>query len=262
MDILTWATVVLLIFRYPLIAFMLGQTTILVLLGSAFGLYWLVRKNDLLSGAVFTLTVVKPNLSTFIVGSVLLWAILARRWKVVGGMGGMITFLIGSSFAWDPAWLENFISGVQSYTSYSNILWPFQQIEPLWLGKMMLFILALLTSLAIINAIKQKSRSSILFAFCFIIVFSLVALPQTGSYSLTLLLLPAIGFVAMAPNDPVVRVGTLMSLVSPWFYWWLERRQGIQIDQIALPFQFALIGAWILFSNTNWIVSLLAVVEE
>jgi hypothetical protein len=240
----------LLVFRYPTIAFVLGQTTIFILLGIALGLYWLNQKIEVPADIAFALTGIKPNLSVLVILSVFLWSLLTQRWKVTVGIGGTLTFLTGLSFAWQPAWLQHFVSGAQNYTAYSNLLWPFHQIEILWMGKVILVTISALTSLAIARVIIDRpSRFSLLLAFCFIILLSLAGLPQTGSYSLTLLLIPAIGFAALASDDPVVRTGTLINLISPWLYWWLATYQNIQIDQIVLPFQFALIGGWILLSN-------------
>lgn len=156
--------------------------------------------------------------------------------------------LLGFSFLWQPTWLGRFLAGARGYASYANLVWPLQQVGRAWIAGVVLTIIGGLTAGAAVKAVRSRNRRHFLLAFCFVVIMSLTVLPQTGSYSLTLLLIPAAGFLALAPQDRWVRTGVCMSLVSPWFYWWLQTQRGIQIDQIALPLQFALVGAGILLA--------------
>jgi hypothetical protein len=248
-ELVAFALAVLLVFRYPTNAFILGQTTIFVLFCTVLGLYWLDRRRDVLAGVAFALTLIKPNLSLMLVAAVLTWGIAARRLRVVAGTGGTLAVLLGLSFAWQPNWFGWLISGVQAYAAYSNVRWPFQQASKPWIGGVVLAVIVGLCVIAVVQAVRMWTRRHTLLAFCFVVILSLVVLPQTGSYSLTLLLIPAVAYVALDPRDRLVRTSVLISLTSPWMYWWLAMQRGIWVDQIALPLQFALIGAWVLFTQ-------------
>jgi len=245
-DLVIFLLAILLVFRYPTIAFVLGQTTIFVLLCLTMGLHWLDRQRDILAGGAFALTLIKPNLSVLAVVAILSWSALRRRWNILGGTLGVLTLLLGLSFAWQPTWIGDFVSGAHGYASYANVIWPFQQAKPVWIGGAILTAIVGLTARAILKAVRSNNRRDAALAFCFVIILSLVALPQTGSYSLTLLLIPALGFLALTPKDRWVRAGVFTSLVSPWLYWFLQAEWSVQIDQLALPLQFAVIGARIL----------------
>jgi hypothetical protein len=251
-DLVGFSLAVLLVFRYPTIAFILGQVTIFVLICTLLGLYWFDRQRDVFAGAAFTLTLIKPNLGVLLVAAVVSWGILCRRWKVLMGVGGALALFLGFSFAWQPMWVKRFVAGVRLYTSYADVVWPFQQVGHVWIGGAILIAVGGLTAAAIVKAARSGNRRCVLLAFCFIVILSLTTLPQTGSYALTLLLIPAAGFLALAPQDRWIRAGVLSSLISPWLYWWLQTQHGIRIDQIALPLQFAFVGARILHTEHRW----------
>jgi hypothetical protein len=183
-DLVLFSLAVLLVFRYPTVAFVLGQMTIFVLLCVLLGLRWLDSHQDVLAGTAFALTLIKPNLSVLPVLAVLSWSICRGRRKVLVGLGGTLAALLGLSFAWQPKWLEHFLAGARGYASYANLVWPIQQAGRVWIGAIVIAVIGGLTVVSIIKAVRGRNQRDFLVAFCFVVILSLAALPQTGSYSL------------------------------------------------------------------------------
>jgi hypothetical protein len=158
-------------------------------------------------------------------------------------MAATFALLLGFSFLRQPAWAGHFLAGAQRYTSYANVVWPFRQVRNVWLASAIPAFIGGLIARTMVIAVRSNKRRDILLTCRLLVILSLAVLPQTGSYSLTMHLIPPMGFLALSPNDRWVRAGVLASLVSPWLYWWLRTESGILTEQLALPLQFALIGA-------------------
>jgi hypothetical protein len=89
-------------------ALLAGQISPLLLLGAVAFLALLRRGNDGLAGAATVLLAVKPHLAYLFWLALLLWAIRARRWRVL--LGGALTgfVLTGIALALDPGVLGHY----------------------------------------------------------------------------------------------------------------------------------------------------------
>jgi hypothetical protein len=98
-------------------ALVLGQVSILVLIGLVMGAWWLHAGRDQLAGAALFLATIKPHVTYLVLLLLLLWMIRYRRWQVLlgmiaaGAMSIMIVWLM--SPGWMPAYF-NILSGNRS----------------------------------------------------------------------------------------------------------------------------------------------------
>ncbi|MCK5054377.1 MAG: hypothetical protein KAR65_08865, partial [Anaerolineales bacterium] len=70
---------------------------------------------------VLALTIAKPQMSFLIIPFVLVWAIRARRLKIVGWFLGVTTILIGGSLIALPSWPLGWVSQLLSYPGYTDL---------------------------------------------------------------------------------------------------------------------------------------------
>ncbi len=102
------APLVALTFVPALCALVVGQITPLVLLGAALFLPLVRARRDAAAGAVTALLAVKPHLAYLFWVALAIWAIGARRWKVL--LGGALTgvALVGVAMALRPTILADY----------------------------------------------------------------------------------------------------------------------------------------------------------
>lgn len=96
--------------------FILGQYTILALLGAALALYAALNRRDWLCGLALLLCTVRPQNTLFFVILILLWAGLQRRWNVWLSFGGFGLVILAVSWVMAPGWLLDWWSKTGEYT--------------------------------------------------------------------------------------------------------------------------------------------------
>jgi hypothetical protein len=240
----------LFLFRYPVIAFVLGQFSIFILACTVLGLYWLRLGRGYAAGAAFAFTLIKPNVTGLLVLAFLGWSLYSRRWKAMIGLVGTGVLLVGFSFCWQPTWIRDYMEGLAAYASYANVVWPLKESGDPWLAGGALLVAGGIGIGALANAARTRDVGDTLLAFCLLVILSLMILPQTGLYSLSLLLLPGAAFLALAPDDPWTRFVVLLSLATPWLYWGLGTTWTARVEPLAVPLQFALAGGRVLRLRT------------
>lgn len=97
----------------------LGQFAGPIFLWLAGTLLALKHKQDVLAGALLSLTTLKPQMSYLIIPALLLWAVWHKRWRFVAGFVGAMALLAGLSFLLLPSWLTSFIDQVLYYPDYT-----------------------------------------------------------------------------------------------------------------------------------------------
>ena len=97
----------------------LGQFAGPIFLCSAGSLLALKHDQDVLAGALLSLTTLKPQMSYLIIPALLLWAVWHQRWRFAAGFAGAMALLAGLSFLLLPSWLTSFIDQVRFYPAYT-----------------------------------------------------------------------------------------------------------------------------------------------
>jgi hypothetical protein len=135
-------------------AIILGQFSILVGLFLLLALWAIERRRDGWAGIFLSLTTIKPQMVFLVLAFLLLWALVRRRWRLIGSFAGSILFLVGSSMLLVPTWPLDFVRNAVAYSDYVafgtplenllHFLLPAPVAAPLVVALSALFCLALL----------------------------------------------------------------------------------------------------------------------
>jgi hypothetical protein len=159
------------------------QITALPLVSLAAAYWAYTQRKDVLAGMIMSLALVKPEL-TLVPWAVLVGiAVFNRRWRLLVTFSGTQVFLFLLSLAATGWWLPGWIAAVNRYSSYAKSTWvPLiaWQISPL-LALMVLVVLGL-----VLYSIRRNPSA----VFAASIPLSMLILPQTLFWNLTMLLIP------------------------------------------------------------------------
>jgi len=178
----------------------LGQFTILVLALVASALWAIERGWDLLAGCSLALATIKPQMVFLLIPFLLLWALLWRRYRILGGfLAVMGVLLLLPSFIL-PAWIPSFLGGLSRYQAYTNIYTGsrsplgilFDFLFPSQLSSWATLLISLLLGGYTIYKWVQalRGRGDILQTILLTIIITLLLPVQTGTTNQVLLLLP------------------------------------------------------------------------
>ncbi|MDM8529572.1 glycosyltransferase family 87 protein [Anaerolineales bacterium HSG25] len=206
-------------FRFPIIVYVLGQLTFWVMACLLLSI-WLYQQGQIRWAALaFAGATIRPDLAILATLPMLMlvWREPHRNRFLVMLMGvGAVLALLPVPFLgfWPTIWVESILA----YGSNNpNATWPPSLLGNVWLGAGMLIMLALwLVYYSRLAWQIPSPRHQQLFISATILT-GLIALKQTGSYNLTLVLIPSIILMRQTPNQ-AMRGLIALSLLSPWLY--------------------------------------------
>ena len=83
---------------------------------------WAIKeRRDLLAGFALALASPKPQMVFLLLPLVGLWSLVARRWKITAAMTVTMGVLAGLSFLFLPTWLNEMLTQLADYTTYTYI---------------------------------------------------------------------------------------------------------------------------------------------
>ncbi|MCP4415176.1 MAG: DUF2029 domain-containing protein, partial [Chloroflexi bacterium] len=213
----------------------LGQFAGPIFFWLAAALLALKHDQDVLAGALLSLTTIKPQMSYLIIPILLLWAVWHKRWHFVAGFAGAMAFLAGLSFLLLPSWLTGFIDQVRYYPEYTVTPSPLRVITAVFwpqLGKPVEYILiGLLLGVMGWQWWRLKGETAVTPKFLFII-------------SLTLIVTNSIILRTATTNYVIMYIPLFLLLHAVSQRW---RGGNFWVASILL---FSLVGTWVLFLNT------------
>lgn len=112
---------------------MLGQVGTLIYAVQIISIWALYRKYDVVSGVALAVSTMKPQMALFILPFLLLWALKARRWRLLVAFGAAFTVFMLISFVLQPTWVGDWLRRVDGYGSY-NIQGPVWVLMDYYLG--------------------------------------------------------------------------------------------------------------------------------
>ncbi len=101
-----------------------GNAAILVTAFFTGGLLAMRLNKDVMAGALFALSTMKPQMVVFPLAFVLIWSFWQRRQVVVGATLAILAGLVGLSFLLQPGWLIANLQQVLVYQSYLPAMTP------------------------------------------------------------------------------------------------------------------------------------------
>jgi len=237
-------------FRYSMITFVLGQTSIWVLCSLALALWAAGRKHNILAGLALAASAVKPQLIILPALSLLTSLPSRQRKRMFLALVGATVLLAGYSWILAGPWLADYWQQLQAYQGYSTTQFPVTAWTETWLPGpvsqvLNVVVIAALLGMLVVVLWRWRGSGQAAFPVALAVVVSQLVVPQTGSYNLVTLLLPAV--VALHYLSSRHRRGHLLTLggrvlvwadllVVPWLLWpVVQSERGGPLDQIAVP---------------------------
>jgi hypothetical protein len=238
------------IFRYSMIVFVHGQTAIWVLFMLALALWATRRQRAVVAGLALAAGTLKPQLVIFPALALLLSLAPSPRRRASVALAGALALLVGGSLLLAGFWFDDYWRLLQAYQDYSTTEFPVLALAKPWLGpsaSQVLNLLAIAALLMLLAWVLWQSRGSGRpdLPMALAVVVTQLVVPQTGSYNLVLLLLPAVVVLAylhrrlfrsrwLATAGRTLIWTTLV--VMPWLLWPVVRFDPeMSLDLIILP---------------------------
>ena len=205
-----------LLFRHPINAYLLGQFIPLVLFCITAAVWGLTTKHEFLAGLSMVMTLIRPEVSILFILVLLIIAWQTKQKKVILVFfgGGILLWIL--SFLRLGFWELDFLNEVFAYSQVSTVSWPPGAIDNslvsillafaiiswiVWIGREMWFL-------------DHLSRPSWLIALT--ILASLLLLPQTGGYTLLLVIFPVWILFWATNQHRIYWIPLFLVLLLPW----------------------------------------------
>lgn len=176
----------------------LGQLTIFSLLILALTVYFYLKEKWMALGVVLGLSFIKPQIMLLLVGLLLLWALLKKKWAVLIGFGSMMLFLVLISLPMISTPMQLIGGGIGShlgsYILVTSTIWGLIMslglpwYIPLLISVVLLLWLGWLWLPIVNNMTRQKYHDFFLFSAA--IMVNLLVIPYSWMHNLTMLLFP------------------------------------------------------------------------
>ena len=202
-----------LIFRYPVNLYLLGQFTGTILFGFSLSVYLLIRRRDIAAGIVLALTAIPPTIAAPMALILLVGHGLNGRWRALAAFSITMVILIGITMVQIGWWLPDFVAHLGTYGSYAAPVWGPGLIESallrwLLIGGVGLILLLVFLRFRQAHQIEDFAIGTMLLC--------LLVLSQTGNYYLVLLIPPLL--VSFRRGGVIRRLGVALAILSPWLF--------------------------------------------
>jgi general stress protein CsbA len=226
-------------FRYPIDVYVLGQLTFFVIFCLLLSAWLFQRQNPRWAAVAMVCATIRPDLSlpAIVLALIFTWNSPRRNQFVVTLLGaGLVLAVLPVPFIgfWPLTW----INAIRSYGSNPFATWPPELLRSLWLMAVLLTGMTVWTGRHLILSWQKPTLLHQRLMVSAMVLFSLIVLPQTGSYILTLALIPALILLRYA-RPLWLRVIIASSLLMPWLYLMLGKHFETLIF-LLIPFQFVL----------------------
>lgn len=247
----------ILVFRYPINAYLLGQF-IPFLLGCLVAAWWGLSRDKWL---VVLLALVFATIRLeiiFLPLAALLVLAWERGWRrVVIAYGLVVAALWAWTTLWIGPWELDFYNGIRAYQTYAAPVWPPQLLNNLLLSILLIAAVVVWCGWMWfqVRAVEVKERTGWVLAVT--TLTSLTIFPQTGNYTLVMALLAVWMIFWGYRRNYLYWIPLLVVLASPWFFFanftlwerlvipmalmlllthsWLLRKQNLAVDPLAEP---------------------------
>jgi hypothetical protein len=237
-------------YRYTMVTLVLGQTSIWVLFGLALALWAAHRKQGILAGLALAIASVKPQLVVLPALALLVSLPSRQRNRVLLTLAGTMVALLAGSWLFAGNWITDYLQQLQAYQGYSTTGFPVAALAEIWLppaaSQMVNAIaIALLLGFFAVVLWRWRGRGQTLLPVALAVVVGQLVVPQTGSYNLVTLLLPAVVALYYLGTSPANGRSAAFAgralvwadlLIVPWLLLPVVRGQGwIAVDQVVVP---------------------------
>lgn len=237
-------------FRYSMITLVLGQTSIWVLFCLALALRAGRSRRGVLTGLALAAGCIKPQLVVLPGLALLLTVPSGQRWRLVLAFGGAMAALLAGSLLLAGWWPTDYRAQLQAYQGYSSTQFPLVALAQTWLPHsaaeiLNYLVIAVLMAVLAVVLWRWREKGEVTLPVALAVVVTQVAVPQTGSYNLATLLLPAVVALQQLSAPRLCRhrlavagKATLWAdlVIVPWLLWPIVQFEGgISLDQVVVP---------------------------
>jgi hypothetical protein len=220
-------------FRYPMIVFILGQFIGTMVFCLSLAVLLMQRGRHGWAGAVLVGATMPPTLGGVLALALLGSAVARGHWRGVLTFGALMSAILLVTLARLGWWLPQWLGNLRDYTDYANPQWAAGMLPlPLTIA---LIIGVLAQAGWALWRVRGDAQAALVDFVCIAIVGSLLVLPQTGSYVLTLLI-PVLVVAAARISRHTVRGWRWLLwaavLLSPWLFLSLN---APQLEALAVP---------------------------
>jgi hypothetical protein len=184
------------LFRYSMITFVLGQTSIWVLFCLAASLWAVSQRRDVLAGLALAAGAIKPQLVILPALALLVSLPPPRRKRAGLAFTAAMLGLLACSWVFAGNWLGDYWRQLGAYQAYSHTEFPVSALlawlpQPVGQVVNAVVVMLLLGGLGLVVWCQRGSGRGEM-ATALAILVSQLAVPQTGNYNSVLVLLPAV----------------------------------------------------------------------
>lgn len=211
----------------------LGQMSVIVFFALALALWAARRGRDTLAGGALAAATIKPQFSLLIVPWLLLWALGRGRRRLLLGFGATLGGLLALSLALQPDWIQNWITQIGRYPTYSEYGSAIWIMTTYYLGTPPLveWLLTGVLSLYLVYCWARSWRApfpEMLWVASLTMLVTHFVSPRTATTHFAVLTLP----------------------LFLYFEWWRQQRPRAASVWIATLLTLVLLGSWLLFALT------------
>ena len=235
-------------FRYPLIAYSVGQMTIFVIFCMVLSVWLYQRGHPRWAALALICATVRPDLTaTAILAAFILTRNSPRRREFLIAFltMGAVLLLLPAIFVGD-IWPLTWLNRIRAYGRENPFnIWPPELLSAPWLSALLVVGLLAWLGRYALAAWRQPTPFNQALLGSAMILVGLLVLPQTGTYALTLALIPAVILMRYAETR-WLRLFIAGSLLAPWLYFALDLGRVIFL---LIPLQFILLQEIVNFTR-------------
>jgi Glycosyltransferase family 87 len=231
----------------------LQQFSVLVAFFLAAAVYALATEKFITAGLSLAVATIKPQLSIYFIGCVLLWSVWrwrSRKSVAISFCTLLLVFILASEWLL-PGWQSQFFAGIQPYLRYTQATTSIHKLFGAVGGTIVLFFLGLVTVLA---AWRTKSKpvdsDEFKLAISLVLVFACISVPSLAPHN-EVLLVPA--YLLLVKDGKRIRAGGRIAR-SLWWAAWLTLAWAWVAGTVLVatfPFNRASLRLWDLPLATN-----------
>jgi hypothetical protein len=195
------------------------------------------------AGVVLGLAIIKPTVTVIPTAGFLLWALLEKNWKLLGGFTATIAVLLGTSLLVAGNWIPGYLA-MLSINGGMPVIWSFATLSGFWRVVFALLFAGLLLAAFWISW-RRKDRRFWLSATA---LAGIAFFPMRWIYDLFLgILIPADEKTLSTPQV----VSVAMAIVSPWVLVAFPEPTRWDVAIIAIPLMWAAAFLTLLFGKVE-----------
>lgn len=234
-----------LLYRYSLVAYVLGQFTLFSLACLVAAWWGLAQNRPVVATLALLGATVRPEVASFPMLVLLLEMWRTGHRKAVASWAGAVLCLCLLTRLWSGPWVLDFLSGMRDYAATSYLRWP-----PLVMGSVEAAVL--LTAVTLAWGGWMWSRFSHLplevrlpLEISAALLVALIVLPQTNTYTLVAALLPTWVVLWGSGGRWIGWLSSLVILSLPWGFYGLGGLVPAGLEQLLIPLALAvLLSFW------------------